>query len=156
MFLLSVVAFWQVSPAANIRRLMRIAGFAFGIAVVMNVFDDWYPIVDQTSRVAWIALNNCLSMAYFVAFLLGISRVGRFVNDSLVTRSANVAAWTWGISGTYLLALLPNMREQIAKQYTPEGRPWLIASLIVMGILMLIGLMGMIRALWHLKKIASA
>ncbi len=36
-----------------------------------------------------------------------------------------------------------------------EGRPVLIADMIVLSFLALVGLGGMIRALWRLRKIAA-
>lgn len=158
-FVFGMIAFWQATNAASIRRLMRIAMSAFGIVMLMNFVDDWYtPYLERTARIAWIALNNLLSMAYTLAYLRGIVHLGRIVDDKTTARCAKLATWAWGclyawIGGFYLLALSPEVRAQLQWIYSKEGKPYLIVSTVVLGMLMLIGLVGFIRALWRLKRV---
>jgi len=161
-FLMGMVAFWQSTPTANIRRLMQIALICFAVMVGLGIVDEWVlPNAGLTGRLVWNILDKFLSMGYIVAFLLGIARLGRILGDLPVTRSAHVAAWCWGsvytfIIGFNLLSLNSALRVRLMSIHTPEQRSWLLVIVVVLGVLLLVGLAGFIRALWRLKRLQVA
>ena len=162
-FLLGLVAFGQVTTAAGIRRLMLVAIGAFVVSVLLAFVEGWVlPAFDGASRLAWNALTHVVSMTYLVAFLWSLARLGQVLHDSIVTRWATVAAWTWGafytiVAGMLLVgALSENLREKILRLDAAEHRTTLIIFVGVLGIMPLVGLFGFLRALWRLKKIEAA
>jgi len=160
-FLIAIVVWYRIHPAAGIRGLMVAAATAYLIVLFMSLAESWLTRgFRQPERIAWIATNNLLSMIYFVSYLWAAKSLGTFVNDRTITRSATVAVWSWGIfyaviAGFYLLALIPQARDQLQWLYTAEGRPIRIANMIILSLLALVGLGSMIRALWRLRKIAA-